>query len=112
VRAGEQKKIVSISSSHGSVTVPPLVEGAFWYGMSKAALNKTMATLSYVLKVEGITVVLLHPGAVLTEKQAHLEFPGMIETTFSVSHMIATITGLTIADTGKFLQYDGSPQPW
>ena len=102
MRAGEQKKIVSISSSHGSVTVPPLVEGAFWYGMSKAALNKTMATLSYVLKVEGITVVLLHPGAVLTEKQAHLEFPGMI----------ATIAGLTIADTGKFLQYDGSPQPW
>jgi NAD(P)-dependent dehydrogenase (short-subunit alcohol dehydrogenase family) len=112
VRAGGQKKIIAISSSHGSVTVPPLVEGAFWYGMSKAALNKVMATLSYVLDDEGITVVVLHPGAVLTEKQADLTFPGMIETTFSVSHMIDTIAALTIEDTGKFLVYDGSVQPW
>ena len=112
VRASEQKKIVAISSSHGSVTVPPLVEGAFWYGMSKAALNKVMATLSYVLDEDGITVVVLHPGSVLTEKQADLTFPGMIETTFSVGHMIDTIDKLTITDTGKFLLYDGSVQPW
>jgi NAD(P)-dependent dehydrogenase (short-subunit alcohol dehydrogenase family) len=27
----------------------------------------------------GVTVLLLHPGAVLTERQAHLTFPGMIQ---------------------------------
>jgi NAD(P)-dependent dehydrogenase (short-subunit alcohol dehydrogenase family) len=112
VRASKQKKVISISSSHGSVTRPPMVAGAFWYGTSKAALNKMMATLSYVLKKDGVIVVLFHPGAVLTERQANLKFPGMIETTFSVSNMIGAIERLTIADTGRFLLYDGSPQDW
>jgi NAD(P)-dependent dehydrogenase (short-subunit alcohol dehydrogenase family) len=112
VKAGEQKKIVSISSSHGMVTQPPIVRGAFWYGMSKAALNKMMMTLSYVLREDGVTVVLFHPGAMLTEKQADLTFPGMIETPFSVGHMIDTIDRVTIEDSGKFLAYDGSPQAW
>lgn len=112
VKASAHKKVISISSSHGSVSVPPLVAGVFWYGMSKAALNKMMQTLSYVLRKDGVTVVLFHPGAVLTERQADLKFPGMIETTFSVSHMIATIDKLTLADTGKFLLYDGTVQPW
>ena len=112
VKASEQKKIISISSSHGMVTQPPIVRGVFWYGMSKAALNKMMMTLSYVLREEKVTVVLFHPGAVLTEKQADLTFAGMIETPFSVGHMIGTIDRLTIEDSGKFLLYDGSPQPW
>jgi NAD(P)-dependent dehydrogenase (short-subunit alcohol dehydrogenase family) len=112
VKASKQKKIISISSSHGMVTRPPIVKGAFWYGTSKAALNKMMMTLSYVLKPDGVIVVLFHPGAVLTERQADLKFPGMIETTVSVSHMITAIDHLTLADTGRFLQYDGTPQDW
>jgi NAD(P)-dependent dehydrogenase (short-subunit alcohol dehydrogenase family) len=112
VRASKQKKIISISSSHGSVTVPPLVKGAFWYGASKAALNKMMATLSYVLQPDKVIVVLFHPGSVLTERQANLKFPGMIETTVSVSNMMRVIDRLTMADTGHFLLYDGSPQAW
>jgi hypothetical protein len=30
-------------------------------------------------KEEGVIVVMLHPGAVLTERQANLTYPGMIE---------------------------------
>ena len=112
LRAGKQKKIISISSSHGMVTQPPIVKGAFWYGTSKAALNKMMMTLSYVLKPDNVIVVLFHPGAVLTERQANLKFPGMIETTVSVSNMIRVIDRLTMADTGHFLLYDGSAQSW
>jgi len=112
VKASKQKKVISISTSHSSVTRPPMVKGVFWYGTSKAALNKMMATLSYVLKPDGVIVVLFHPGAVLTERQADLTFPGMIETTTSVNGMIGTIERLTIADTGRFLLYDGSPQDW
>jgi len=112
VRASGNGKIVSISSSHGSVTPPPFVEGALWYAMSKAALNRIMHSLAYALRDEGIVVVVLHPGSVLTERQADLNFPGMIETDFSVGHMIDTIAGLTIEDTDQFLLYDGSTQPW
>jgi NAD(P)-dependent dehydrogenase (short-subunit alcohol dehydrogenase family) len=112
VKASQQKKVISISTAHSSVTRPPMVKGAFWYGTSKAALNKMMSTLSYVLKPDGVIVVLFHPGAVLTERQAHLKFPGMIETTTSVAGMIGSIERLTLADTGRFLLYDGSPQDW
>ena len=69
-------------------------------------------TLSYVLKPDNVIVVLFHPGAVLTERQANLKFPGMIETTVSVSNMIRVIDKLTMADTGHFLLYDGSAQAW
>jgi hypothetical protein len=36
----------------------------------------------------------------------------MIEMPFSVTNMIATIDKITIADTGRFLNYDGEPAPW
>ena len=112
VRASDNGKIVSISSSHGAITSPPFVEGALWYAMSKAALNRIMHSLAYALRDEGIVVVVLHPGSVRTERQADLDFPGMIETDFSVMNMIDTITGLTIEDTDQFLLFDGSTQPW
>ena len=61
---------------------------------------------------EGVTVLLLHPGAVLTERQANLNFPGMIEMEPSVTGMIDVIAKATLADTGHFIQYDGTPAPW
>jgi hypothetical protein len=36
----------------------------------------------------------------------------MVEMPFSVTHMIETIDKLTITDTGKFLNYDGTTAPW
>jgi hypothetical protein len=63
-------------------------------------------------KDHGVTVLLLHPGAVLTERQAHLTFPGMIEMRPSVTGMIEQIDKATLADTGRFIQYDGATAPW
>jgi hypothetical protein len=64
-------------------------------------------------KSDGVIVVLLHPGAVLTERQSYLEgTKGMVETSFSVRHMIETIGKLSMADTGHFLRYDGVTAPW
>jgi NAD(P)-dependent dehydrogenase (short-subunit alcohol dehydrogenase family) len=112
VRAGEQKKIVSISSTNGSVTYTLGGSGAIAYRASKAALNREMQLVAVHLKNEGITVLLLHPGAVLTERQADLTFPGMIEMQPSVAGMIEQIAKATIADTGRFIQYDGATAPW
>jgi NAD(P)-dependent dehydrogenase (short-subunit alcohol dehydrogenase family) len=85
---------------------------AFWYGTSKAALNKASVTLAAILKKEGIIVVPMHPGAVRVEKQASLKVPGMIETPDAARAMIRTIDGLTMAQAGKFLNYDGTSLPW
>jgi len=64
-------------------------------------------------KQNGVTVVLMHPGAVLTERQACLaEYPGMIENTFSVGQMLETIDGLTLEVSGRFIRYDGEVVPW
>jgi len=69
VKAGKQKKIIAISSVSGSVTIPQR-GGLYWYGMSKAALNKLMVTLAADLKKDGVAVVMLHPGTVKVEKMA------------------------------------------
>jgi hypothetical protein len=36
----------------------------------------------------------------------------MLTMRFTVSHMIRTIDGATIEDTGRFLRYDGKTEPW
>jgi NAD(P)-dependent dehydrogenase (short-subunit alcohol dehydrogenase family) len=112
VRASKQKKIISISSTNGSLTQPLGGSGAIAYRASKAALNREMQLVAVHEKNEGVIVVLLHPGAVLTERQANLTFPGMIEMQPSVSGMIEQIAKITIADTGRFIQYDGTTAPW
>jgi NAD(P)-dependent dehydrogenase (short-subunit alcohol dehydrogenase family) len=112
VRAGKQKKIVSVTSSIGTISTPEVSTNAFWYGTSKAALNKASVTLAAILKKDGIIVVPMHPGAVRVEKQASLKVPGMIETPDAAREMIRTIDGLTMANSGKFLNYDGKSLPW
>ena len=114
VRAGQQKKIVSISSTNGSVTFTLGGSGAIAYRASKAALNREMQLVAVHLKREGITVLLLHPGAVLTERQANFrnQFRGMVEMQPSVAGMIEQIAKATIEDTGRFIQYDGATAPW
>jgi NAD(P)-dependent dehydrogenase (short-subunit alcohol dehydrogenase family) len=113
VKASKRKTIIAISSTNGSLTEQLAGAGAIFYRSSKAALNRAMQLVARQEQKEGVTVVMLHPGAVVTERQAYLEgFKGMIEMPFSVTHMIETIDKLTIADTGKFLNYDGTTAPW
>ena len=112
VRASEQQKVVSISSTNGSVTYTLGGSGAIAYRASKAALNRAMQLVAVHEKPNGVTVLLLHPGAVLTERQADLDFPGMIEMEPSVRGMIEQIEEATLEDTGRFIQYDGATAPW
>jgi len=112
VRLSEQKKIVAISSTQGSTTFTLGGSGAISYRASKAALNRAMQLVAVAEREQGVTVLLLHPGAVLTERQAHLTFPGMIEMQTSVAGMIEQIDKATPADTGRFIQYDGMTAPW
>jgi NAD(P)-dependent dehydrogenase (short-subunit alcohol dehydrogenase family) len=112
VRASKQKKMVSISSTNGSVTFTLGGSGAIAYRASKAALNREMQLVAVHEKSVGVTVLLLHPGAVLTERQANLTYPGMIEMQPSVAGMIEQIEKATLADTGRFIQYDGTTAPW
>jgi NAD(P)-dependent dehydrogenase (short-subunit alcohol dehydrogenase family) len=112
VRASKQKKVITVTSTIGTISTPEVSVNAVWYGTSKAALNKATVTMAAVLKKEGIIVVPIHPGAVRVEKQAALRLPGMIETPESARQLILTIDKLTMADSAKFLNYDGTGLPW
>ncbi len=112
VKASGQKKVVSISSTNGSLTEQLPGTGAIWYRASKAALNRAMQLVASTLKPEGITVLLLHPGAVRTERQKDVDYPDMVETPFTVKNMVETIGKASIKDTGRFMLYDGTDVPW
>ena len=114
IKASKLKKIIAISSSNGSLTGPQAGGGAIFYRSSKAALNRAMQLVAASVKGDGVTVVMFNPGPTLTEHQMYLkgQFKGMLETSFTVGNMIKTIDTVTIADTGKFLRYDGVPEAW
>jgi NAD(P)-dependent dehydrogenase (short-subunit alcohol dehydrogenase family) len=117
VKASRQKKIVAISSAAGSITVPPFMPNGsavvdhYWYRISKAALNSAMRLLAAQFKDDGITVVMFHPGGVQVESFGKTKLPGFVPPEEAIGRMIKTIEGLTIKDTGRFLNNDGTDHP-
>jgi NAD(P)-dependent dehydrogenase (short-subunit alcohol dehydrogenase family) len=115
VLASKQKKIIAISSRGGTLTGEKHpAPGLLFYRTSKAALNREMQIVAASTRKDGVTVVMIHPGAVLTERQAYLagKYNGILETAFTVRSMIQLIGKITLDDTGRFLQYDGAVEPW
>ncbi len=118
VKASRQKKIVAISSAAGCVSVPPFMPNGspvpdhYWYRISKAALNNAMRLLAAQLESAGVTVVMFHPGGVQVESFGALQIPGFVPPAVAIARMIETIAGLRLADSGRFLQTDGTDHPW
>jgi NAD(P)-dependent dehydrogenase (short-subunit alcohol dehydrogenase family) len=111
VAAGQQKKIINISSIVGSIGTIGNGYGGNMYGYraSKAALNAITRGMAEDMKPRGIIVVAMHPGWVRTDMGG----PGAdIDTQTSVTGMKSVIAGLKPGDIGKFLAYDGSTLPW
>jgi len=111
VRASKDGKIVNISSTAGSISPPisPFREG-YWYKTSKVGLNMVMKNLAVDLKKDNIVVIMFHPGGVRSEKLKDIKFPGLMEPSESVGAMVKIINNLTMADSGKFIDYTGKPQ--
>jgi NAD(P)-dependent dehydrogenase (short-subunit alcohol dehydrogenase family) len=118
VKASRQKKIIAISSAAGSVSVPPFMPNGspvpdhYWYRISKAALNSAMRLLSAQFKGDGITVVMFHPGGVQVESFGDEKLPGFVPPSEAIGKMIKTIDGLTLKDSGRFMDNDGKDHPW
>lgn len=95
-----------------AISDPRIAQSALWYGASKAAVNKVNVTIAQSVRNDNVIVVPMHPGAVRVEKQAEDPNPEFIEPEYPISRMIDTIDGLTMADSGHFLLYDGSELAW
>jgi len=114
VKASRLKKIVAISSSNASLTGDVNQSaGIMLYRASKAALNREMQIVARSVRADGVSVVMLNPGATVTERQKNpRNFPGMLTSAQTVQHMIDTIDRTTMKETGQFLRYDGKTEPW
>lgn len=108
VARSQRRLVVGITSHMGSIAE---IEspGSYYYRSSKAALNAAMKGLALELKPRGIGVLLLHPGWVRTlmgGSGAPLAVPE------SVQGMRQVLDRFTMADTGRFLRYNGTEIPW
>lgn len=109
LRLAPNSKIAGISSILGSIGSATPYPGGYTYKASKAALNATYSALAADLKAENISVVLVHPGWVQTD-MGGASAPVTLDA--SVTGIKKVLDGVTPADTGRFLAFDGSELPW
>ncbi len=107
VSLSDQRLIMSVTSRQGSIELAD--GGLYIYGSSKAALNAAMRHLAADLRGEGVSVVVMHPGWVRTDMGRDM---APLTAEASVTGMRNVIDGLTLEDTGRFFNYDGSEIPW
>lgn len=110
VAASQQKKIISITSTQGSISRS--TGGNYFYRSSKAALNMVMHSLAIDLKPQGITVGLVSPGFVRTDFTKGIDLPIMITAQQSATAVIKVIDGYDLARTGTFMRHTGEEAAW
>ncbi|MCG5512147.1 SDR family oxidoreductase [Ectothiorhodospira shaposhnikovii] len=108
VASGRRRLMVNISSKMGSMADNGS-GGSYIYRSTKAALNAITVSAARDLGARGITVVALHPGWVRTDMGGP---DAEITTEQSVTAMRQTISHLTLVDSGRFIDIDGSDIPW
>ncbi len=111
VQMSRDKKIMTVSSSEGSITMAKQPR-LYFYRASKAALNMEMKNLALKLKRRGITVGMVNPGMTDTDFMAGLPKSILRPAGDAASDMARNIDGMTVDTTGAFLEADGSPLPW
>jgi NAD(P)-dependent dehydrogenase (short-subunit alcohol dehydrogenase family) len=127
VAASKQRKIIGMSSGYGSVASAEKIASygypsAYFYAMSKAALNMGMREFALETAPRKVTTVLVAPGAVDTDMQRdirdHMAKLGkpitapVLTVAASAHSIVLTIEQLKPEQSGKFLARDGSEIPW
>jgi len=108
LRMGKQKLVACMSSKMGSMADNGY-GNSYIYRSSKAALNAVVKSLSIDLKEQGIITVALHPGWVKTEMGGP---DAEISTRECVEKLFSHLLQLSIEDSGRFIDIDGSDIPW
>jgi NAD(P)-dependent dehydrogenase (short-subunit alcohol dehydrogenase family) len=107
VRRSDQKKIVAITALLGVHSFNyGGFDGAYWYKVTKAAMNAGMANLARESAKDGVVVALLAPGEVAVEKVRN-PGPEFIAPEVSIRGMIGVIDALVPADAGTIIRYNG-----
>ena len=108
VAASGLRTIAVVSSTLGSIA-ENASGGYYLYRTSKAAVNMAVRCMAASLRSRGITLVTLHPGWVRTDMGG----PGAaVSPEQSAAGLRRVVAGLRPRDSGRFLRYDGTENPW
>lgn len=106
VEKSGERKAIAISSRLGSMASNDS-GGLYVYRSSKAALNAVWR--SFAIDNKGLTAAVMHPGWVSTDMGGA---SAPVTPKESVTGLRKVIAGLTAADSGGFLAFDGERLPW
>lgn len=106
--AGNLKTVGMLSSKVGSIE-DNSSGGSYYYRSSKTALNQVVKSLSIDLASQGIKVVALHPGWVLTDMGGP---NALISVEQSAAGLREVLAGIDEKASGCFYSYDGVEIPW
>lgn len=104
----EGARVANVTSQMGSIGNVSRF-GTPSYNISKAAQNMATALLKHALSARGIIVLALHPGWVQTEMGGS---GATITAEQSVEGLLRVIGEATQADSGEFLDWQGTSLPW
>jgi len=111
LRAGTQKRIMTISSRSGMISRSG--GGAMGYRMSKAGVNMATVVLHAQLKKQGFIVASLAPGHNNTDMgRGAKSGKGKLDPSQSMAKVKNVIETLTPKQSGGFWYYDGKRLPW
>lgn len=112
LRGGRRKLVVNVSSTYGSISssISGGSSGGSWsYKSSKAALNMVTSDLHNALKPEGFTCVSVCPGWNRTDMGGS---GAPLDPRDSMRSLIGVMDRLSVSDSGRFLNHEGSPIAW
>jgi len=113
VAISQQKKIATLTSGLGSLTIMGRMEGMTYYRVSKTGINMGMRAIRASYKKDGIIVALIAPGMVDTQLLSDSGYRGKSLTPAdSAAAMAAVLESLTLDDKGTPTNFDGSTIPW
>ncbi|WP_353475921.1 SDR family oxidoreductase (plasmid) [Salipiger sp. H15] len=107
IAASERRTCCAMSSLMSSISANDWGT-QYGYRASKAALNAAWVGLADEWRPEGITCLLLRPGMVATDMTEGRGIPVQE----SVAGMRQVVEGITAADAGRIIGYDGLDVPW
>jgi NAD(P)-dependent dehydrogenase (short-subunit alcohol dehydrogenase family) len=105
VKASTYKTMAALTTGKGKKGIP--VPGFSLYKTSKASLDAIQTEIAIRWKRQGIKVVTLLPGRVLTHGEKDAPGQNAVEVADSVGGMIVVLDELTMEQSGQTLQWDG-----
>ena len=104
---GTDPVVLNVSSQLGSMVVGAKMPYDVGYNASKSVMN--MVTVMSATTDPDVAYVAIHPGWVQSDMGGA---KAAVSVADSASGIISVLNGLTIADSGRFVTWEGDEHPW